>query len=107
MYYFGIEVYQRKDCIMLKQSAYANKLLQQFKMIECNPTKYPMEEKSQLEKDVEGSLMNFNKYRCIIEIMRYLTHTRPDLSYVVRMVSRYKEKVTTCIIKQFSTFSTV
>ena len=27
-YYFGIEVDQRKDCIMLKQSAYAKKLLQ-------------------------------------------------------------------------------
>ena len=45
MYYLGIEVDQRKDCIMLKQSAYAKKLLQQFKMTKCNPIKYPKEEK--------------------------------------------------------------
>ena len=39
-YYLGMEVDQRKYCIMLKQSTYANKLLLQFKMTECNPTKY-------------------------------------------------------------------
>ena len=50
MYYLGIQVDQRKDCIMLKQSTYAKKLLQQFKMAECNPTKYPMETKLQLGK---------------------------------------------------------
>ena len=52
-YYLGIEVGQMKDCIMVKQSTYAKKKLQQFKMAECNPTKYPMEAKLQLEKDAE------------------------------------------------------
>ena len=49
-YYLSIEVDQRKDCIMLKQSTYAKNLLQQLKMAECNPTKYPMEAKLQLGK---------------------------------------------------------
>ena len=49
-YYLGIEVDQKKDCIMLKQSTYAKKLLQQFKMAECNPTKYPMEQSYNSEK---------------------------------------------------------
>ena len=53
-YYLGIKVDQRKDCIMLKQSTYAKKLLQQFKMAECNPTKYSMEPKLQLGKDTEA-----------------------------------------------------
>ena len=83
-YYLGIEVDQRKDCIMLKQLVYAKKLLPQFKMKECNPTKYPMEAKLQLRKDAEGSLMNSNEYRRVIRSLRYLTHTRPDLSYVVK-----------------------
>ena len=80
-YYLGIEVDQRKDCIMLKKSTYAKKFLQQFKMIECNLTKYPTEAKLQLEKDAEGNLVNSIEYRRVIESLRYLTRTHPDLSY--------------------------
>ncbi|XP_023518088.1 uncharacterized protein LOC111781633 [Cucurbita pepo subsp. pepo] len=102
-YYLGIEVDQRKDCIMRKQSTYAKKLLQQFKMIECNPTKYPMEAKSQLEKDAEGNLVNSTKYRHVIGSLRYLTNTRPDLSYVFKIMSGYMEKATMMHIKRLNT----
>ena len=93
-YYLGIEVDQRKDCITLKQSTYAKKSLQQFKMAECNPAKYPMEAKLQLGKDAEGSLVNPIEYRRVIGSLRYLTHTCLDLSYVVGIMSRYMEKPT-------------
>ena len=53
-----------------------------------------MEAKLQLGKDVEGSMMNSTEYRCVIGSLRYLTHTRLDLSYVVGIVSRYMEKPT-------------
>ncbi|XP_022922173.1 uncharacterized protein LOC111430238 [Cucurbita moschata] len=91
-YYLGIEVDQRKNCITLKQLAYAKQVMQQFKMAECNPTKYLMEAKLKLAKDTKGSLVNSTEYRCIIESLWYLTHTRSNLSYVVGMVSRYMEK---------------
>ncbi|XP_023513259.1 uncharacterized protein LOC111777776 [Cucurbita pepo subsp. pepo] len=94
MYYLGIEVNQMKDCIMLKQSDYVKKLLQQFKITKCNPTKYPMETKLQLGKDAEENLVNSTKYRRVIGSLRYLTHTRPDLSYVVGIMSSYMEKPT-------------
>ncbi|XP_022973599.1 uncharacterized protein LOC111472184 [Cucurbita maxima] len=71
-YYLGIEVDQKKDCIMLKQSAYAKNLLQQFKMIECNPTKYLMKAKLQLGKDSEGNLLNSTEYRRVIGSLRYM-----------------------------------
>ena len=53
---------------MLKQSANAKKLLQQFKMAVCNSTKYPMEAKLQLEKDVQGNLVNSTEYRRSSEV---------------------------------------
>ena len=93
-YYLGIEVGQRKNCITLKQLAYAKQVLHQFKMAECNPTKYLMEAKLKLAKHIKGSLVNSTEYRCIIESLWYLTHTRPNLSYVVGIVSRYMEKTT-------------
>ena len=36
--------------------------------------------------------MNFTEYRRVIESLRYLTHTRPGLSYAIGIMSRYMEK---------------
>ncbi|XP_047314342.1 uncharacterized protein LOC124918179 [Impatiens glandulifera] len=64
-------------------------------MEDCNSSKYPMEKMLQLKKDVEGSLVDLKEYRRIIGSLRYLTHTRPDISYAVGIISRYMEKPTT------------
>lgn len=62
-------------------------------MLECNPSKYPMEPKLQLSKDEEGTPVNTTEYRSLIGSLRYLTHTRPDISFAVGMVSRYMESL--------------
>ncbi|KAG6485841.1 hypothetical protein ZIOFF_054406 [Zingiber officinale] len=93
-YYLGIEVEQQKSRILLRQSAYAKKILSQFKMADCNVTKHLMEPKIQLHKDLEGTPIDTTEYRRIIGCLRYLLHTRPDLSYSVGMTSRYMERPT-------------
>lgn len=93
-YYLGIEVKQEKERITLKQSGFANRILQQFGMGDCNPCKCPMEPKLQLGKDTGGELVDPTEYRRIIGSLRYLLHTRPDLSYSVGLVSRYMERPT-------------
>ncbi|KAG6500437.1 hypothetical protein ZIOFF_040282 [Zingiber officinale] len=93
-YYLGIEVEQQKSRISLRQSAYAKKILSQFKMADCNATKHPMEPKTQLHKDLEGTPVDATEYRRIVGCLRYLLHTRPDLSYSVGMASRYMERPT-------------
>ncbi|KAG6483717.1 hypothetical protein ZIOFF_060369 [Zingiber officinale] len=93
-YYLGIEVEQQKSRILLRQSAYAKKILSQFKMADCNATKHPMEPKTQLHKDFEGTPVDATEYKHIIGCLRYLLHTRPDLSYSVGMTSRYMERPT-------------
>ncbi|KAG6537703.1 hypothetical protein ZIOFF_002798 [Zingiber officinale] len=93
-YYLGIEVEQQKSRISLRQSAYAKKILSQFKMTDCNATKHPMEPKTQLHKDLEGTPVDATEYRRIVGCLRYLLHTRPDLSYSVGMASRYMERPT-------------
>lgn len=35
-FYLGIEVEQQEDCITIKQTSYAKKVLSQFGMIDCN-----------------------------------------------------------------------
>ncbi|KAG6520324.1 hypothetical protein ZIOFF_017373 [Zingiber officinale] len=93
-YYLGIEVEQQKNRILLRQSAYAKKILSHFKMADCNATKHPMEPKTQLHKDLEGTPIDATEYRRLIGCLRYLLHTRPDLSYSVGMASRYMERPT-------------
>ncbi|KAI3435142.1 RRM domain-containing protein [Psidium guajava] len=93
-FYLGIEVAQGGNRITLKQSAYAKKVLDQFGMAECNPTKFPMEQKAQLHKDPEGEPVDITEYRRIIGCLRYLLHTRPDLSYAVGVASRFMERPT-------------
>ncbi|XP_074356695.1 secreted RxLR effector protein 161-like [Apium graveolens] len=53
-----------------------------------------MENKIQLDKDWGGKLLDATEYRSIVGSLRYLTHTRPDISYVVGVVSRFMEKPT-------------
>ncbi|XP_042446308.1 uncharacterized mitochondrial protein AtMg00810-like [Zingiber officinale] len=93
-YYLGIEVEQQKSQILLRQSAYAKKILSQFKMADYNATKHPMEPKTQLHKDLEGTPVEAMEYMHIIGCLRYLLHTWSDLSYSVGMMSRYMERHT-------------
>ncbi|KAG6528125.1 hypothetical protein ZIOFF_010274 [Zingiber officinale] len=65
---------------------------QSWEMEDCNATKHPMEPKTQLHKDLEGTPVDATEYRRIIGCLRYLLHTQPALSYFVKMASRYMER---------------
>ncbi|GKA18529.1 putative RNA-directed DNA polymerase [Tanacetum coccineum] len=94
-YYLGIEVSQKKWEIALRQTCYARKLLEQFGMQYCNPTKSPMEPKLKVDNDEGGEEIDSTEYRRLVGCLRYLTHTRPDLSYSVGIASHFMEKPTT------------
>jgi hypothetical protein len=63
-------------------------------MAECNSSKYPMEPRNKLNEDKGGKLVDAIEYRKMIGCLRYLLHTRPDLSYSVGLASRFMEKPT-------------
>nr|GEU89824.1 ribonuclease H-like domain, reverse transcriptase, RNA-dependent DNA polymerase [Tanacetum cinerariifolium] len=93
-YYLGIEVTQTDGDISIRQSAYANKILKEAGMIDCNETLIPMDPGTKLTKVTEGTMVNSTEYRSLIGCLRYLLHTRPDLSYsvgllTIRQVLRY------------------
>lgn len=93
-FYLGIEVEQGPGYIELKQATYAKKLLEKAGMLECNPTKYPMDPKETLTKD-EGSIaVDTTQFRSLVGGLRYLVYTRPDIAYSVGMVSRFMERLT-------------
>nr|GEY18600.1 ribonuclease H-like domain, reverse transcriptase, RNA-dependent DNA polymerase [Tanacetum cinerariifolium] len=86
-YYLGIEVTQTNGDISIKQSAYASKILKEAGMIDCNETLIPMDPGIRLTKITEGTMVNPTEYQSLIGCLRYLLHTRPDLSYSVGLVT--------------------
>ncbi|XP_023769039.1 uncharacterized mitochondrial protein AtMg00810-like [Lactuca sativa] len=91
-YYLGIEVSQKKWGISLRQTTYAKKILEQFGLLDCNPTTSPMEPKLKVKKDEDGEKVDPTEYRRVVGCLRYLTHTRPDLSFSVGITSRFMEE---------------
>ena len=66
----------------------------QFGMVDCNSTKFPMDPGSKLDADKGGEPVDATNYRKVIGCLRYLLHTRPDLSYSVGVASRFMKKPT-------------
>jgi hypothetical protein len=81
--------------ITLKQTAFASKLLNKAGMDDCNSVHVPMEPRLKLSKDSQNPPVDATLYRSIVGSLRYLVHTRPDVSFAVGLVSRFMEEPTT------------
>lgn len=90
-YYLGIEVSQERDCVTIKKENYAMKILKEAGMEDCNATQCPLEPGLKLSKAENEPEVEATHYRRIVGCLRYLLHTRPDLSYSVGVVSCYMQ----------------
>ncbi|XP_074347489.1 secreted RxLR effector protein 161-like [Apium graveolens] len=63
-------------------------------MVDSNPTKYSMEPKLLITRDEKGEAVNSTEYKILVGGLRYLVHTRPDIAYVVGIVSHFMERPT-------------
>jgi hypothetical protein len=93
-YYLGIEVIQQPGCIKMKQSAYADKLLDKMGMASCNAASTPMEHRLKLSKKGSRDAVDPSLYRSIVGGLRYFVHTRLDICFAVSYLSRYMEAPT-------------
>lgn len=72
-------------------------------MEDFNPCKVPMDTRVKLYKTDESPYVDAMIFRSAIGSLRYLVYTRPDIVYLVRVVSRYLESPTTrhlAVVKQ-------
>ena len=88
-YYLGIEVNQHAGGITLKQERYAKKILEETRMQDCNMVHVPMDPSLNFSKACDEKRVDEKEYRRNVGCLRYLLHTRPDLSYSVGVMSRY------------------
>nr|GEZ82661.1 zinc finger, CCHC-type [Tanacetum cinerariifolium] len=90
-YYLGIEVTQTGGGITIKQTGYITKILKETSMMDSNDAKIPLDPGTKLVKAEDGNPFDATYYRSLIESLRYLLHTRPDLSYSVGLLSRFMQ----------------
>ncbi|GJU86702.1 putative RNA-directed DNA polymerase [Tanacetum coccineum] len=93
-YFLGIEVLESKTRLCLTQRKYCLELLSEFGMLGCKPCNTPIEVKEGVTKKggkpvVDIPLTEITNYQKLVGKLIYLTHTRPDISYVVHVLSQY------------------
>ncbi|GJU69158.1 retrovirus-related pol polyprotein from transposon TNT 1-94 [Tanacetum coccineum] len=80
--------------LLLVKSKYALKSLKKYGFDSCDPVDTPMVEKSKLDEDKEGKVVDPSHYRGMIGTLLYLTASRPDLQFAICMCARYQARPT-------------
>jgi hypothetical protein len=88
-YFLGLQVLQNNEGIFLYQSKYACDLLCRFHLDDCKPTPSPFQSGVKLVSTCTSPEVDATLYRQLVGSLLYLTHTHPNLSFVVGLVSRY------------------
>ena len=93
-YFLGLEVLQRSDGVFINQKKYALEVLQLFGMEKSNSVHNPIVLGFKLVKDEGGVKVDKNYYKQIVGSLMYLIATKPDMMFVVSLISRYMENPT-------------
>jgi hypothetical protein len=93
-FYLGIEVHQGDSGITLRQTAYAKHVVELAGLTECSPALTPMEERLKLSRDSTTEEVDATQYRRLVGSLRYLAHTRSDLTFSIGYVSRFMQRPT-------------
>ncbi|KAK3032613.1 hypothetical protein RJ639_036573 [Escallonia herrerae] len=91
-YFLGIEVARSSDGIVLSQRKYVLDILTECGLTGCKPSSSPMAEQHQLDLNSGELCDDPGQYRRLIGRLLYLTITRPDISYVVHILSQFMHK---------------
>ncbi|GJU28338.1 ribonuclease H-like domain-containing protein, partial [Tanacetum coccineum] len=84
-YFLGISVTRDSSGLFLSQKKYAVEILEKAHMVNCNPSRTPVDTESKLGVDGDP-VSDPTLYRSLAGSLQYLTFTRPDISYAVQQV---------------------
>jgi hypothetical protein len=87
----SIKVHQEDGSITLCQAHYAKHIIRLGGMGGCNSAHTLMEERLKLSCYSEVEEVEVTQYQCLVGSLCYLVHTRSDLAFTVRYVSRFME----------------
>ena len=88
-FFLGIEVIQRLDNIFKCQRKYAAEVLNRLGIENYNSICNPIVPGQKIGKDENGAKVDVTLYKKIVGSLMYLTATRPDLMFVVSLISPF------------------
>jgi len=88
-YFLGLEFAYDRRGIIMHQRKYILEVLKKFNMMDCNPAATPAELSLKLIQDETEVLVDETLYRQMIGSLRYICHSRPEITYSVGIVSRF------------------
>jgi len=88
-FFLGIEVIQRLDGIFICQRKYAAEVLNRFGIENYNSVCNPIVPGQKIGKDENGTKVDATLYKQIVGTLTYLIATRPNLMFVVSLISHF------------------
>lgn len=88
-YFLGIEVAQSKEGISISQRKYTLDVLDDMGLIGAALVTFPMEQNIKLTPTDGEILKDPARYRKLVGRLIYLTITRPDITYLVHLLSKF------------------
>nr|GEU54362.1 retrovirus-related Pol polyprotein from transposon TNT 1-94 [Tanacetum cinerariifolium] len=93
-FFLGLKISQSPKGIFINQPNYALDIIKKYGMLYSDPVDTLMMDKSKLDKDLQGKLIDPTHYCGMIGSLMYLTSSRSDLVFAVCMCARYQAKPT-------------
>ena len=88
-YFLGIEVAYQEGELFLSQRKYITDLLEDAGMQDYKPANTPIDIKHYIRSYPDSGKTDKGQYQHLVGKLIYLSHTRPDISYVVGILSQF------------------
>lgn len=88
-YFLGIEVLKSKEGIFICQRKYILDFLAEIGMIDCKSADIPIVVNHGLQIIEDAEATDRERYQRLVGKLIYLSHTRPDIAYAVKVVSQF------------------
>ncbi|GKF85718.1 retrovirus-related pol polyprotein from transposon TNT 1-94, partial [Tanacetum coccineum] len=88
LFFLGLQISQSPRGIFINQSKHALESLKKYGFDSLDLVDTPMVEKSKLDEDKEGKVVDPSHYRGMIGTLLYLTASRPNLQFAICMCAR-------------------
>ena len=89
-HFLRLQIRQQDSGIFLFQSKYAKNLVKKFGLESTSSIRTPISPNIKLTVYLLGKSVDLSLYRSMIGSLFYLTASRPDISYSVRVCARYQ-----------------
>ena len=89
-FFLGLQIKQSKEGMSINQSKYIKDLLKRFELENAKSMRTLISSTIKLDKYESGKAVDITKYRGIIGSLLYLTASRPDIMFSVRLCARFK-----------------